>query len=66
MMIKGSFARGCPFLLRAGFSRRGFTVTPAGKFGLREWLMAKPNVSFDLDKMKQDGFIIKQIKLKWD
>ncbi|MCP3923430.1 MAG: hypothetical protein GY714_12700, partial [Desulfobacterales bacterium] len=48
------------------FSGRGFTVTPAGKFGLREWLMAKPDVSFDLGKMKQDGFTIKQIKLGWE
>ena len=48
------------------FSGKGFTVTPDGKFGLREWILNKPGVGWDISDMQKAGFKVKEIILNWE
>lgn len=49
------------------FTNSGFTAAPDGGFGLREWLLYKPESGFEMDDMRnmENLDIISNIELKW-
>ena len=42
------------------------TLTKDEKFGLREWILNKPGVGWDIAEMQKAGFKIKELILKWE
>jgi hypothetical protein len=48
------------------FTNKGFTITPTGRYGLREWILTKPDVGWDLSELEKAGFNVKDLELKWE
>ena len=48
------------------FSNKGFTITPDGHFGLREWILSKPDFGWELSDFEKAGFKVEDIELKWE